>query len=91
MGALRPAAWRPEARQQVLFSRPEGPGSSSQHPPKLHQCAQLRTQELVEGQTLAEMVGAGWRPSEQEAERIAAELLQTLEYLRTRQAVHGWA
>lgn len=42
-------------------------------------------QELVEGSSLAQMVQAGWKPSKQEVERIAAELLSTLSYLQKQQ------
>lgn len=45
-------------------------------------------QELVEGSSLAQMVQAGWKPSKQEVERIAAELLSTLSYLQKQQVVH---
>lgn len=42
-------------------------------------------QELVEGKSLAQMVEAGWKPSKQEVERIAAELLSSLAYLQQEQ------
>lgn len=50
----------------------------------------LHLQELVEGSSLAQMVEAGWKPSNQEVERIAAELLSTLAYLQ-KQQVHKYS
>ena len=44
-------------------------------------------QELVEGKSLAQLVEAGWQPSNKEVERIAKELLTTFEYLQKQQVV----
>ena len=50
------------------------------HTPTMHP-PYWRTQELAQGQTLAEMVASGWRADEAEVARIARELLRTLTYL----------
>lgn len=44
-------------------------------------------QELVEGNSLAQMVEAGWQPDQKEVERIANDLLTTFSYLQD-QKVH---
>ena len=41
-------------------------------------------QEVVQGRSLADMVGSGWRADEKEVTRIAEELLGVLEYLGSR-------
>ena len=39
----------------------------------------------MQGKSLAQMVEAGWKPSHQEVERIANELLSTFAYLQKQQ------
>ena len=45
----------------------------------------IAAQELIEGKSLAQMVQAGWKPAQEEVERIAHELLTTFSYLQQQQ------
>jgi serine/threonine protein kinase len=45
-------------------------------------------QELADGATLADLVTAGWRPSQAQAPRIARQLASVLAHLRSRSVVH---
>ncbi len=42
-------------------------------------------QKLVSGRNLQQMLDAGWRPAEQDVERIASEVLALLVYLQQQQ------
>ncbi len=42
-------------------------------------------QKLVSGRNLQQMLDAGWRPAEQDVERIASEVLALLLYLQQQQ------
>ena len=52
-------------------------------------CQLLCLQELAEGKTLGDLVASGWTPSEPDVQRIAEELLRTIQYLQSKRVVHG--